>query len=97
VVEARVSAAREFPGTRSRDLWVPRRARPCTTDDIEFHSLNLRAARDALDCAISEHLQTHWPADSASEFPPYFGSFRSGHIRSQEGILGRSTNRGRRT
>jgi hypothetical protein len=28
VVEARGSAAREFPGTRPRRLWMPRHARP---------------------------------------------------------------------
>jgi hypothetical protein len=40
-VEPRVPAARELHGTRLRDLWMPRHARPCTTDDIEFHSLKL--------------------------------------------------------
>ena len=40
-VEARVSAGQESRGTRSRDLWMPRHAHPCTTDDIEFDSLKL--------------------------------------------------------
>jgi hypothetical protein len=40
-VESRVSAAQEFRGTRSRDVWIPRHAHPYTTDDIEFHSLKL--------------------------------------------------------
>jgi hypothetical protein len=41
VVEARVWAEQEFRGTSSRDLWMPRHAHRCITDDIEFHSLKL--------------------------------------------------------
>jgi hypothetical protein len=31
----------EFPTTRSHGTWVPRHARPCTVDDVEFYSLKL--------------------------------------------------------
>jgi hypothetical protein len=41
VMEARVWAEQEFHGTSSRDLWMPRHAHRCITDDIEFHSLKL--------------------------------------------------------
>jgi hypothetical protein len=49
----------EFPGTGSRDLWVRRRARPCTTNDIEFHSLKLTQHL----CNATCRPLTLWPSD----------------------------------
>jgi uncharacterized protein YjiS (DUF1127 family) len=36
-----VATILEFPSTRTRTSWVPRRARPCAVDDVEFYSLKL--------------------------------------------------------
>src|SRR5215472_16738962 len=60
-MEAQTSIATilEFPGTRSRDPWVPRHARSCTVDDIEFHSLKLIQHL----CDVTCRPLTLWPSD----------------------------------
>jgi hypothetical protein len=49
----------EFPTARSRDPWVPRHARPCTVDDVEFYSLKLIQHL----CNVTCRPVTLWPSD----------------------------------
>jgi hypothetical protein len=49
----------EFPTARSREPWVPRHARPCTVDDIEFYSLTLIQHLVNVTCRPV----TLWPSD----------------------------------
>jgi len=49
----------EFPGEKPRDPWVPRHARPCTVDDIEFQSLKLIQHL----CNVTCRPLTLWPSD----------------------------------
>jgi hypothetical protein len=49
----------EFPAARPRDPWVPRHARQCTVDDIEFYSLKLIWHLRNVTCRPL----TLWPSD----------------------------------
>jgi hypothetical protein len=49
----------EFPSEKPRDPGVPRHARPCTVDDIEFQSLKLIQHL----CDVTCRPLTLWPSD----------------------------------